>query len=50
MSSVGPWILVSQLAMLSALAIVAESAMIRVVGGQRMQLSSHTVPRPGSFM
>mmetsp|Transcript_56408 Transcript_56408/g.129529 ORF Transcript_56408/g.129529 Transcript_56408/m.129529 type:complete len:243 (-) Transcript_56408:59-787(-) len=49
-SFVGAWMLESHSQMRAALAIVAESATKRVVAGVRMQLSSHTVPRCGSFM
>ena len=40
----------SHRAICSALDIVADRAMILALGGQRMQHSSHTVPRLGSFI
>ena len=46
----GPWIAVSQAVMRSALVRVAERAISATEGGERMQHSSQTVPRLGSFM
>ena len=40
----------SQLVICCALVIVAERAMSEIDGGERIQHSSHTVPRDGSFM
>ena len=49
-SAVAPWISPSQLVICRALVIVAERAISCTAGGERMQHSSQTVPRCGSFM
>ena len=41
---------VSQAVICWVFEIVAESAISETDGGERMQHSSHTVPRDGSFM